>query len=149
MNTIKTFVLRFRANSLKYMLRLLGLSGFGLLMSCTKYGAPVAEYGVPWPDNGINFHGSVVSQDSLKPIPNIQVKVFCEWEDTVYDHTNAAGTYSAIKYAYENQKVKLKFTDNDGPQNGKFFDKAIEVDVSFRDVNNLEHQTDVQLQRKP
>jgi putative lipoprotein (rSAM/lipoprotein system) len=149
MNTIKTFLLRFRATWLKVVLQLLGLSGFGLLMSCTKYGAPVAEYGVPWPDQGINFHGSVVSQDSLKPIPNIQLKVFSEWEDTVYGHTNAAGTYTAIKYAYENQKVKLQFADKDGAQNGKFFDKAIEVEVNFRDVNNLEHQADVQLQRKP
>lgn len=149
MNTIKTFVLRFRANSLKYILRLLGLSGFGLLMSCTKYGAPVAEYGVPWPDNGINFHGKVISHDSLIPIPNIQVKVFSEYEDTATTSTNASGNYSAYKYSYENQVVKLKFADKDGLQNGEFFDKTIEVDVSFRDVNNLEHQADVQLQRKP
>ena len=43
----------------------------------------------------------------------------------------------------------LVFSDKDGAQNGKFFDKTVEVDVSFRDVNNLEHQADVQLQRKP
>jgi putative lipoprotein (rSAM/lipoprotein system) len=149
MNKIKTSILRFRATALKFTLWILGVAGFGLLMSCTKYGAPVAEYGVPYPDNTINFHGKVLSEDSLKPIPNINVKVFSEYEDTVIDVTNTAGNYSAYKYAYENQNVKLVFTDKDGDQNGKFFAKTVDVEVNFRDVNNLEHETDILLQRKP
>lgn len=149
MNKIKTSILRFRASALKFMLWLLGLAGFGLLMSCAKYGAPMAEYGVPYSDNSIKFHGEVTSQDSLQPIPNINVKVYSEYEDTIQGSSNSSGQYSAYKYAYENQKVKLKFTDADGALNGEFLSKTIEVDVSFRDVDNLEHEANVQLQRKP
>jgi len=149
MKKINTFALRFRSGSLKFMLQLLGISGFGLLMSCTKYGAPIAEYGVPYTENNINFYGKVLSEDSLKPIPGIDIKIYSEYEDTVYGNSNTAGIYSAYKYAWENQKVKLAFSDKDGAQNGKFIDKTIDVDVSFRDVNNMEHEADVTLQRKP
>ena len=106
-------------------------------------------YGVPTPDNIINFHGKVMSADSLKPIPGINVKVYSEYHDTVRSATNNTGDYSVDKYAVENQKVMLVFTDTDSAQNGKFFNKTVEVDVSFRDVNNMEHLTDITLQRKP
>ena len=149
MKKFNTFFLRFRASTLKFTLWLLGIAGFGLLMSCSKYGAPMAEYGVPYPDNALDFHGKVVSADSSLPVPGIQIKVYSDYEDTITASTNVAGDYSALKPAYENQKVMLVFSDKDGAQNGKFFDKTVEVDVSFRDVNNLEHQADVQLQRKP
>lgn len=120
-----------------------------MLMSCTKYGSPVAEYGVPFPEDKMNFYGIVMSQDSLKPIPNILVKAYADGYDTVTTTTNQSGKYSLYKYAYENQKVKLVFTDTDSIQNGNFFNKNIEVEVSFRDVNNQEHEANIYLQRKP
>jgi putative lipoprotein (rSAM/lipoprotein system) len=141
--------LRFRAKALKYVLGLLGMGGFGLLMSCAKYGAPIAEYGVPYNDNFINFHGNVLSEDSLKPVPNIRIKIYSDYGDTLRSATNGIGDYSLHKQSYENQKVTLVFTDEDSTQNGRFFPKTVDVDVSFRDMNNLEHETDVTLQRKP
>ena len=149
MKKINTFVLRFRAASLKIMLQILGLSGFVLLMSCTKYSSHSTKHDVPYTDNTINFFGKVLAEDSLNPIPGIAIKIYSEYEDTVYGYSNMAGIYSAYKYAWENQKVKLAFSDKDGAQNGKFIDKTIDVDVSFRDINNLEHEASVTLQRKP
>ena len=149
MAKIKISTLRFRSATLKFILWFLGMAGFSFLISCAKYGAPVAEYGVPYPDNNINFHGKVLSSDSLKPIPGIDVKIYSEWEDTVRDNTNTTGDYTVNKPSYENQKVMLVFTDKDSTQHGKFFNKTVEVDVNFRDANNQEHQTDITLDRKP
>ncbi len=149
MYNFKRSVLRFRSATLKKTLWVMGLAGFGFLMSCNKYGEPIAEYGVPYSVNTVDFHGSVLSADSLKPIPNIKVKLYSDVDDTVYTATNAQGIYSAHKYTFENQKVKMIFYDVDSTLNGSFLSKNIEVDVSFRDINNMDHLADVSLQRKP
>ena len=142
-------MLIYRSGALKFLLGLLGMGGFGLLMSCTKYGAPIAEYGAPYNENMINFHGIVKSSDSLKPISNIKIKVYSGYPDTVSTTTNTAGNYSIDKFSYLNQNLKIAFEDKDGLTNGRFLDTTIDVNVDIMDLNNLEHETDVTLQRKP
>ncbi|MEI6123901.1 MAG: radical SAM-associated putative lipoprotein [Bacteroidota bacterium] len=149
MKSFKTAVLRFRSATLKYTLLIMGLSGFSMLISCAKYGAPMAEYGTPYNENKMNFHGNVLSEDSLKPIPNIKIKIYADWLDTVYTTTNAQGNYSVLKDVYQNQLVKMVLQDADSTQNGSFLSKTVELDITFRDVNNLEHLADITLQRKP
>ena len=145
----RKLVFKFRASYLKYLLRLLGLVGFGVLASCaSKYGPPIAEYGVI-ADNYINIHGTVLSEDSLKPIGNISVKLTLQANDTLNTQTDPQGKYSIQQYAGEGQVATLIFTDTDGNQNGSFFQKNTNFEVSFRDLNNSEHQTDINLERKP
>jgi putative lipoprotein (rSAM/lipoprotein system) len=146
---IKIFTLHLKIEALKFTMWILGMAGFSFLMSCTKYGAPVAEYGVWFSYYNVNFHGRVVSQDSLKPIPNIDVKIYSEFGDTIFNKTDASGNYSASRLSYENQDISIAFSDKDSVWNGQFLSKNEDVTISFRDINNLEHQADVQLQRKP
>jgi len=146
--TTKIFLLRTRAFYLKYLLKFMGLAGFSMLLSCTKYGAPVAEYGV-LADSYLNFHGTVLSEDSLKPIQNLQIKLSVIPNDTLTSYTNTQGVYSVCKPAHETQQGSLIFTDTDGAQNGSFYQKNITFEVSNADINSLEHITNISLVRKP
>ncbi len=139
--------LKVKACYLKYLLRLMGMAGFGMLASCTKYGAPIAEYGV-LADN-VNFHGTVLSQDSLKPIKNIQVKLAFQASDTLTAQTDQQGNYGIPHYVNEGQSGTLIFTDKDSTQNGSFYSKSATFVISVSDINNMDHQTDVQLEREP
>ena len=145
---IRISFFRFRALYLKYLLRLMGLAGFSMLLSCTKYGSPVVEYGI-LTDDYVDFHGTVVSEDSLKPVSNINVKLAFQLYDTLTAFTDQQGKYSIHHYAYNGETGTLIFTDTDSSQNGFFYKKNKTFEVSFRDMNNLEHETDVQLERKP
>ena len=145
---VKVIFLKTRAFYLKYLLKFMGLAGFSMLLSCTKYGAPVAEYGVI-ADHYLNFHGTVLSEDSLKPIHNIQIKLSVAQNDTITSYTNAQGIYSVFKSAHESQQGALIFTDTGGTQNGSFYQKNITFEVSNADINSLEHITNTNLVRKP
>ena len=140
--------LRLKAYYLKYLLKLMGLAGFSMLLSCTKYGSPVVEYGII-ADDYVDFLGTVVSEDSLKPVSNINVKLAFQLYDTLTAFTDQQGKYSIHHYAYNGETGTLIFTDTDSSQNGFFYKKNKTFEVSFRDMNNLEHITDVQLERKP
>ena len=140
--------LRLKAYYLKYLLKLMGLAGFSMLLSCTKYGSPVVEYGII-ADDYVDFLGTVVSEDSLKPVSNINVKLAFQPYDTLTAFTDQQGKYSIHHYAYNGETGTLIFTDTDSSQNGFFYKKNKTFEVSFRDMNNLEHETDVQLERKP
>lgn len=145
---VKVIFLKTRAFYLKYLLKFMGLAGFSMLLSCTKYGAPVAEYGVI-ADTYLNFHGTVLSEDSLKPINNIRVKLSVIPNDTLTSYSNAQGLYSVCKSVHETQQCTLIFTDTDGTQNGSFYQKNITFEVSNADINSLEHITTINLVRKP
>ncbi|HNW90959.1 MAG TPA: radical SAM-associated putative lipoprotein [Bacteroidales bacterium] len=139
--------LKVKAFYLKYLLRLMGLAGFGMLVSCTKYGAPIAEYGV-LADN-VNFHGTVLSEDSLKPIKNIQVKLAFQASDTLTAQTDPQGNYSIPHYVNEGQSGALIFTDRDSTLNGSFYAKSATFVISASDISTMEHETDVLLERNP
>jgi len=141
-------LLKTRASYLKYLLKFMGLAGFSMLLSCTKYGAPVAEYGVI-ADYNLNFHGTVLSEDSLKPIKNINIKLTFVPNDTLTAQSDLQGNYSMHKYTHETQNGTLIFKDTDGAQNGSFYQKNITFEVSPADINTLEHKLDVNLERKP
>lgn len=146
---VRILSFRFRAFYLKYLLRLLGLLSFGMLVSCAvKYGVPIAEYGVI-AGNYVDIHGTVLSEDSLKPIRDINVKLTLQPNDTLYAQTNPQGTYSIHQYVNEGQHVTLIFTDTDSNQNGSFFQKNINFEVSINNLISLEHKEDITLERKP
>lgn len=141
-------IIKLRVFCLKNLLRLLGMAGFSMLVSCTKYGAPIAEYGIISSDY-LDFHGRVVSGDSLQPIQNIKVKLSFQPDDTLTTRTDIDGNYSIHHYAGQGQTGTLVFTDTDSIQNGSFYQKNVMAEVSFRDMNNLEHEANVELKRKP
>jgi putative lipoprotein (rSAM/lipoprotein system) len=143
---LKIFLIKTRAFYLKYFLRILGLAGFGIMISC-KYGSPIAEYGVIADD--VNFHGTVLSEDSLKPIKNINVKLTLQPDDTLTTHTDSQGNYSIPHYVNEGQTGTLIFTDTDSIQNGSFYTKSATFVTNLNDINNMEHKADVNLDRKP
>lgn len=139
--------LRFKACYLKYLLRLMGMAGFSMLVSSCKYGSPIAEYGVI-ADN-VSFHGTVLSQDSLKPIKNINVKLTVQPDDTLTAQTDQQGNYSIPHYVNEGQTGTLIFTDKDSTLNGSFYMKSATFVISVSDISHMEHETDVQLEREP
>lgn len=150
MNKLKFFFLKFIGKALKKLLWMLGLAGFGVFTSCTEFpDDPVAMYGIPYPDNYINFKGKVMSEDSLLPISNIKIKAAIRYYDTVYAFTDNSGSFSMHQFALEDDTVKLIFSDIDSTLNGSFYSKSENIVVSFRDVNNLEHKATILLERKP
>lgn len=150
MNIFRLLYFRFKSFCYKKTLYFIGLLGAGLFVSCSRFNEPVAMYGVIVPDDGhLNFHGQVLSSDSLKPIPGIKVTLSNEFYDTIHSQTSQSGAYSLMQYAFNEQKFTLKFKDTDSIHHGWFFSKTVDVIINFRDVNNSERQTDVTLDRKP
>jgi hypothetical protein len=132
------------------ILQILGLCGAGFLCSCTKYGSPVAEYGVPYPDNQIRFYGNIQSEDSLKNLPGITVRIVNSGAgDSLETTTNVQGQYALYYYSYEGEILKLKVLDTDSAANlGYFKNEVFDIEINSRDVNNSEHQMDVFLEKK-
>jgi hypothetical protein len=139
----------FKLQSKFYMriLQLMGIMGAGFLVGCFKYGAPVAEYGVEV--NGIHFYGDIKSEDSLKNIPGLTVKlVFEEGWDSLVTTTNATGHFELSHYAYEGDHITMKVIDNDSLANiGYFENKTIDVEISGRDYSNAEKELNVLLKK--
>lgn len=130
-------------------MHLIGIAGFGMLHSCmVKYGTPQPDYGIIV-DNYINFHGKAYSQDSLKPIPGLSVKLTVNNSDTLYATTSQTGSYSSYYVVEAGQYVKLIYTDTDGTLHGNFYGKDTNLTVTWEDFSNMYCETDVFLQRKP
>lgn len=149
-NKIKNLRLKFYKRFWRMLPAIAGFAGAGLLAACNSGNGPVAMYGVPVPDmDEVKFFGKVFSEDSLKPIPGIEIKLHVHPSDTIKTYSSAGGTYQASQFVYDRQSVRLIATDKDGPQHGKFEQKSLDVEVNFRDLNNGERYQDIFLKRKP
>ena len=147
MKNSKFLILKIRASFIKNCLRILSIAGFGFLVSCVKQNDPMAMYGVISSD--FEFRGVVTDEIDQHPIPGIQVKITSGPYDTTFTATNLSGAYYAYRYdTYENQNVKLIFTDIDSAQNGAYETKAVDVVLNFRDINNSERKENVKLTPK-
>lgn len=148
MKKLAVNVTRTRGRFYLRLLQLLGFAGAGFLVSCVKYGTPEPMYGVV--ENTLHFYGKVQSADSLKNIPGIQLILVPEnqW-DSATNVTHADGTYSFYYYAYEGDHLQLKLVDTDSTANvGYFENKTIDLEISGRDYNNMEKETNVLLDKK-
>lgn len=144
MKNKKIFFLKAHACLLKNFIRMLGLIGFGFLISCEKNPGPVAMYGII--SNEFEFRGKVTDALTQQAIPGITIKITPGANDTTVAQSSPSGTYGAFLYeAYENQDFKLIFTDTDSTLNGKYQQKTLDVTINFRDYNNLEHEENVEL----
>jgi hypothetical protein len=141
---------RFKSRFYIRFLQLLALCGFGFLASCVKDNNNfVVMYGVE-PTDGVRFYGTIRSEDSLKNIPGLRIRLINNgaWDST-QTTTDAQGQYSVFLYAYEGDILKLKIFDIDSAANAGYFkDKVVDVEVNSRDVNNSERNVDVLLQKK-
>jgi putative lipoprotein (rSAM/lipoprotein system) len=147
MNCFKKKTARLQAGFYICILQILGICGAGIFTSC-KYGDPVAEYGTPYPGNEIRFYGTVSSQDSLKNIPGITVRLVKD-SDSSQTVTNNQGEFGLYFWAYDGDKMKIKVYDTDSAANeGYFKNKTVDVEISSRDVNNFERKVDVLLEKK-
>lgn len=147
MKNRKFHILKIRAAFIKNCLRILSIAGFGFLVSCVKHDEPMAMYGVISSD--FEFRGVVSDALDQHPIPGIQVKITSGPYDTTFSATNQAGTYYAYRYGtYENQNLKLIFTDIDSAQNGAYETKTVDVVLNFRDMNNSERKENIKLTPK-
>jgi len=147
MKNRKFHFLKIRAAFIKNCLRILSIAGFGFLVSCVKQDDPMAMYGVISSD--FEFRGVVSDAVDQHPIPGIQVKITSGAYDTTFSATNQSGTYYAYRYdTYENQNLKLIFTDIDSAQNGAYETKTVDVVLNFRDMNNSERKENVKLTPK-
>jgi len=147
MNNNRLRILKIRAVFIRNCLRILSIIGFGFLVSCVKHNDPMAMYGIISSD--FEFSGVVTDEIDQHPIPGIQVKLTTGPYDTTFSATNLSGTYYAYRYdTYENQNVKLIFTDIDSVQNGAYETKTVDVVLNFRDMNNSERKENVKLTPK-
>jgi len=140
----KILFLKARASFLKNLIRLLSLTGFSFLVSCEKNPGPIAMYGIITSE--FKFKGMVTDQVTHNPIPGINIKITPNNNDTTIVLTNLSGSYSAYRFdTYEDQNVKMIFTDTDSTVNGKYASKTVDVVLNFRDINNSELEEDVEL----
>jgi len=147
MNNNRFRILKIRAAFIRNCLRILSIVGFGFLVSCVKHNDPMAMYGIISSD--FEFRGVVTDEIDQHTIPGIQVKLTSGPYDTTFSATNQSGAYYAYRYdTYENQNVKLIFTDIDSIQNGAYETKTVDVVLNFRDMNNSERKVDVKLTPK-
>lgn len=140
--------MRFRRRFYLRLLQWLGFASAGFLAACDNDSPIQVMYGVP--DNSIHFYGKVQSADSLKNIPGIQIRLVPEekW-DSVTTTTSSDGSYSFYYYAYEGDHLQIKFLDKDSLDNaGWFKDLSLDLEISGRDANNHEKETNVQLIKK-
>jgi hypothetical protein len=150
---IRRKVTRLHAKFYIRIFQILGLCGFGFLVSCIKnndgpvpmYGA-IPMYGTP----SIKFYGTIKSEDSLKNIPGLTVRlVINDGLDSLKTITNDQGQYELYEYSYEGDVLKLKVLDTDSTANlGNFKNNTLDIEVSGRDVNNMERQVDVLMNKK-
>lgn len=148
MKKFSGFWIRSRGKFYLRLLQILGFASAGFLVSCVKYGAPEPMYGVV--ENTIHFSGKVQSADSLKNIPGLRIRLVPEskW-DSVTTTTAADGSYSVYLYAEEGETLQLKVMDKDSSMNvGDFQDQTLDLEISSRDFNNLEKETNVLLNKK-
>jgi putative lipoprotein (rSAM/lipoprotein system) len=145
----KSFVTKpdFKTRMWKFGLKLLGFASVSMYISCTKYGAPVPEYGIP--TNDIIFKGMVSSADSLKPIQNIQVKINNVYGNSVSGVSDNLGNYTLVENVNISDSVTLEFKDVDGSNHGSFKDTIIGNKISENDFNTGMHTENIQLNRKP
>lgn len=145
----KTFVTKpdFKTRVWKIGLKLLGFASVSMYISCTKYGAPVPEYGIP--TNDIIFKGMVSSADSLKPIQNIQVKITSVYGNYVSGVSDNLGNYTLIENVNISDSVTLEYKDVDGSNHGSFKDTVVGKKITETDFNSGTHTENIQLIRKP
>lgn len=151
MSKIRKRAARLQSKFYIRILQIMGLCGAGFLVACFKYGSPQAEYGVPYDEQReIRFFGTVKSEDSLKNIPAIELRMVQEYGlDSVTTTTNINGEFTLYNWAYEGGILKLKVLDKDSIANvGWFENKTVDVEISYRDFNNSERQVDVLLKKK-
>ena len=148
MKKLAVNLIRTRGRFYLRLLQWLGFASAGFLVSCVKYGTPEPMYGVV--ENTMKFYGKVQSADSLKNITGIQLVVVPDHQwDSATTVTHSDGTYSFYYYAYEGDHLQLKLVDTDSTANGGDFEnKTIDLDISGRDYNNMEKETNVLLDKK-
>ncbi len=134
-------ILYFKRRLLKIILKILGVGSIGLMVSCTKYGAQT---------NTINMqlNGTVVSQDSVKAIEDIQVEVKnCFSNSKVITNNNGVFKLYPTIDEFEN-KIYLKISDIDGNLNGNFLSKDTVLSLTSEEKNNRHKQNiDIKLIR--
>jgi hypothetical protein len=140
---------RFQSRFYLRILQIMGLCGAGFLASCLKYGDPEPEYGAPFDE--LKFHGTVKSGDSLIHIPGLSIRLLSKSypADSLSTTTDAQGKYRLYGYAEKGEQFTLKILDTDGDSNvGHFQNKILELEISGRDISNLEKQADALLDKK-
>jgi hypothetical protein len=150
MSRLKKHTARMQSQFYIRILQIMGIFGAGFLAACVKYGTPVPEYGVPYGEqNEIRFYGNVKSEDSLKNIPGITIRLVDEYGyDSITVTTGSTGDYVLYDYAWEYDKFKLKAIDTDSAANlGLFENKTLNIEISGRDYNNAEKKVDILLNK--
>ena len=132
-------ILYFKRQLLKKVLNVMGVSGIGLMVSCTKYGAEI---------NTINMQlkGTVLSQDSSKAIDGIQVEVRYTNSNALTSNNGVFSINSEID-EFDNT-VNLRISDIDGDLNGNFLSKDTILSLSKKEKNDcLKQNIDIKLLR--
>jgi len=137
---------------LKSLIKVLSLIGIISGMSSCNNNNYSPMYGTPSPAyQDIKFHGTVKTQDSLKPIKAVRVTIVSKsYNDSAMANTDATGNFSVYKSSEENEEFIVKFKVTDTIQShGKFYPKNVNAFVGCRDYSNRDKIVDAQLQKKP
>ena len=125
------------------------LKFFGLCSACfvfeACYGAPRNE---AEPIENFKYNGNVISQDSLKPIPNVKVEIKTGSLENPVIYTNSSGYYEKVVAQVSGYKHTIIITDTDGANNGNFYDADSTFYLNSTDINNKNKFCNIQMKRK-
>ena len=130
---------------LRALLFIIGLFFSGSFISCEipKYGTSPVKY------NSINFSGTILSDDSLKPVQGIKTVVYRSSNDSFYNFSDINGNYNLFEhYASIDQIYILKFEDVDSTKNGSFQSQTVNTILSSQDLTAGVKTINVRLKRK-
>ncbi|MCF8296971.1 MAG: hypothetical protein K9J13_05430 [Saprospiraceae bacterium] len=108
--------LKFKSNFYKNLLKIFGIGAVCFIFE--------ACYGVPRDDfkTTMNFRGTVMSEDSLQTIPELEVKLTIDSLDEYTTQTSKIGNYELIDMPRYGSEYKITITDNDSNLNGGYFE---------------------------
>ena len=112
---------------LKKILNFMGVCSTGLMVYCTKYGAPEA------PVYPMHLNGTVKSTNNEVAIEGIEVFVHNSSSDYIA-YTDSQGVFSLLNYFYETDNfAHLEFRDLDGDINGSYQSKDTIINISSKE----------------
>ena len=132
-------LLMFKSNFYKNLLKVFGIGAVCFIFE--------ACYGVRSDDfrETIVFRGSVMSEDSLKKIPNLDVKLVLDSSDEYSTVTSKIGNYELVDIPNYYYDYKLTITDNDSTLNGGHFET---FDTTFNRIYSEVIISEFKLKRK-
>lgn len=126
------------------------LKFFGLCSACFVF---EACYGVPRNEaepviENFKYSGYAISNDLLKPIPNVKVEIKNGNLENLIVYTNSDGYYEKVVSQVSNYRHTITLTDTDGVNNGDFYNTDSSFYLNSNNINNKNIICNIEMKRK-